>query len=162
MANAYFKTRWAVIEPGVFHLTDYSVSLNGRRLDYWLLKCGKRLRGRPRLCCDVSANSNSFLVCLAPPASARLLLSYLFLCVCGEWELICGFITFVYFGNVFPQSNPNVSTNNIRWSAKWCALKKGSIYSNCEMLLRNYATHGLKVKTLEISVVTVRTARPNM
>jgi hypothetical protein len=53
MANAYFKTRWTVTEPGVFHVTDYSVNRKGRNLDYFvgngLLDGSKSVAISPRI-----------------------------------------------------------------------------------------------------------------
>jgi hypothetical protein len=107
-ANAYFKTRWAFTEPAVFHVTDYSVSRNGRRLDCRLPKCGRRHRRRLRICCNVFANSNSLLVRPVPPPCACLLLSSSVIIFVMNRNSFAGFITVFISAICFLSQTPKV------------------------------------------------------
>jgi hypothetical protein len=146
--SANFKTRCAISELGVFHVTDYSVnrrcwcleSIGSQRVARGLPEGRQFIARSPRL--------HSFSACLAPPISALLSST--------------GFITF-FSGSVFSQLKPKITTSSMWGSAKCFELQKGSLCRRgFEVLLQNNATYGLEFKTFELTMVTVRTTRPNM
>ena len=112
-----------------------------------LLRCVREFKQLLRMSCSSSQSSPSFVIILFVVNGSS----------------FAGFITLSISALYFVSRTPKLQLVTYEDPRNILSLRRVPyIRRGCELLLHNNATHGLKVKTLELLVVTVRTARPNV